>query len=120
MTKQSTHSTQPALNRETWIRLLFILLFALLYGLVEIILAVVIIVQFGFVLITAKRNLKLLEFGASLSQYSYQILCFVTYNTEDKPFPFAPWPGVNSPSVEPAKAKPKEPTKENPREKEDE
>jgi hypothetical protein len=55
----------------------------------------VVVIQFGFVLITGDRNQKLLDFGASLSKFIYQILQFVTFNSEDKPFPFSDWPSAN-------------------------
>ncbi len=79
-------------RRETGFRLLFVILFAFIYSAAEVVLGVVVVIQFGFVLITRNRNQKLLNFGATLSKFIYQILQFVTFNTEHKPFPFADWP----------------------------
>lgn len=81
-------------RRDTWFRLLFVLLFAVIYSIAEIVLFFTVIVQFGFVLITGQRNDKLLEFGAALSEFIYQILRYVTFNSEDRPFPFSDWPAV--------------------------
>lgn len=89
-------STPSVSRRETWFRLLFVLLFVLLYSLAEIVLLAVVAIQFGFVLIRDQRNRHLLTFGAGLSKYSYQILRFMTFNSEDKPFPFASWPCPSS------------------------
>lgn len=79
-------------RRETWQRLLFILLFGFIYTVAEIVVAATIVLQFGFELFTAARNRNLLELGASLSRYVYEILRYVTYNSDQRPFPFAPWP----------------------------
>ena len=31
-------------------------------------------------------------FGQSLATYTYQIVMYLTFNTEEQPFPFADWP----------------------------
>ena len=86
--------TQKPSRRETWVRALFVILFALIYSVAEIVIFTVVLVQFGFVLITGERNKKLLDFGANLSTFVYQILRYVSFNTDDKPFPFTDWPSV--------------------------
>lgn len=73
-------------------RALFVLLFALLYMVAEVVALVVVVIQFGFVLIGRARNPNLLAFSANLSEYIYRILRFVMFNSDDKPFPFADWP----------------------------
>ncbi len=87
-------TSEPS-RRETWIRALYVILFALIYSVTEIVIVAVVVVQFGFVLISGDRNQKLLNFGAGLSKFIYQILQYVTFNSEDKPFPFSGWPSVN-------------------------
>jgi len=86
--------TQNPSRRETWVRVLFVILFALIYSVAEVVIVTVVLVQFGFVLITGERNKKLLDFGANLSTFVYQILRYVSFNTDDKPFPFTDWPSV--------------------------
>ncbi len=80
---------------DIWARGFYMVLFAVIYGLADIVLAAVAILQFGFVLLTTQRNLLLLNFGASLSAFLYEVLLFLTFNTEHKPFPFADWPTPN-------------------------
>lgn len=80
--------TQP----DVWLRLLFVILFAVLYSLAELILAAVIIMQFIVVLATGRRNERLLRLGNSLSIYAYQVWMFFTFNSDVKPYPFAEWP----------------------------
>lgn len=78
---------------ETWQRLLYVILFVIIYSVAEIVLATVTVLQFGFVLITGRRNANLLQFGASLSRFMYDVLRYFTFNSDDAPFPFQPWPG---------------------------
>lgn len=80
-------------NGQTWLRGLFMLLFVLIYGIAEVIVTAVVVLQFLFVLFTGDRNPRLKEFGAHLSTYVYSIISYWTYNSEEKPFPFATWPG---------------------------
>lgn len=86
--------TQKPSRRETWFRVLFVLLFAVIYSVAEIVIVTVVLLQFGFVLITGERNKKLLDFGANLSTFVYQILRYVSFNTDERPFPFTDWPSV--------------------------
>lgn len=79
-----------------WKRLLFMVLFAILYGVTDIVLITVALVQFGFVAITDQRNEFLLDFSSGLTQYIYQIVRYLTFKSEDKPFPFSPWPNEDN------------------------
>jgi len=79
-------------NTSVWKRLLFMILFAILYSAAEVVLVVVVIYQFLSLLFTGKKNEKVLSFGAQLSAYIYQVFSFQTFNTEEKPFPMGDWP----------------------------
>ena len=77
----------------TWLRLIFMIVFGFLYGLSRIVIAAVVVIQFFYVLLTGESNDQLKKFGHSLAIYSYQVINFLTFNTEKKPFPFdASWP----------------------------
>ena len=89
-------------SRSTWLRLLFMILFLALWSLSRILVLAVVVLQFFWVLLTGETNQRLLVFGASLATYSYQIIAYLTYNSEEQPFPFSDWPeGPPSPSDEP-------------------
>lgn len=79
-------------NTSVWTRLLFMTLFAVLYWVAEVVLVVVVLFQFLAVLFTGKKNDQVLAFGAQLSSYAYQIFRYLTFNSEDKPFPLGNWP----------------------------
>lgn len=83
-------------NAGTWTRLLFMLLFAIFYSVAEIVLLAVIIFQFLYTLVTGKTNARALRFGAQLSTYAYQVFMYLTYNTEERPFPFTDWPAAST------------------------
>lgn len=82
----------------SWERLLYVILFVFIYGVAEAVLAAVVVVQFGFVLVTARPSENLLRFGDTLSRFIYDILRFFTFTSDDKPFPFAPWPTPGQPA----------------------
>ncbi|WP_339898594.1 DUF4389 domain-containing protein [uncultured Gilvimarinus sp.] len=79
-------------SSDHWIRLLFMILFALVLYVAGIVVGVLVLVQFLFALITGSDNTNLRQLGDSLTQYIAQTLRFLTYNSNDKPFPFADWP----------------------------
>lgn len=80
-------------SRSTWLRLFFTLVMALLYSVSRVVIGAVVLLQFFWVLFTGRTNVRLLSFGQSLATYTYQIVRYLTYNTEERPFPFdADWP----------------------------
>ena len=95
---------------ETWIRGLFILLFAFALVIARFVTGAVVVIQFLFTVFTGQVNDNLKIFGASLARYVYNCLLFVTYNSDDKPFPFGEWPAAEGSLAEvesaPVKAKP--------------
>ena len=79
-------------SKNIWMRGLFMLLFTVLYGVAEFVLAFVAVFQFGHALFTGQPNDNVTRFGYSVGRYIFEITLFVTFNTEEKPFPFSPWP----------------------------
>ena len=90
------------LNPETWIRLAFMVCYWLLLGVVGWVLGAVVLVQFIIVLVSSEPNDKLKEFGANLAVYLRQIIEFMCFVTDEKPFPFNDFPNENV-NAEPAK-----------------
>ena len=80
-------------QKSTWLRLFFMLVLALLYGLSRFVIGAVIVIQFFYVLLTGEAKAELKAFGHSLAIYSYQIIDYLTFNSEEKPFPLdGAWP----------------------------
>jgi len=80
-------------RRETWMRGLYMVLFAVLFNIAEIVLAVVAIFQFLAQLTTGGVNRRLQTFGSNLATYLQETTAFLTYAGETQPFPIGPWPG---------------------------
>ena len=79
-------------DRNIWARALYALFFVIAYAVAEILLTVVVIFQYGSALVTGQVNELLHRFGNNLSAYVYDILQFMTFNSEALPFPFNDWP----------------------------
>ena len=103
-------------EKSTWLRGLYMLMFAIFYSVAEVIIFAVIIFQFIFSLLSGKTNDRLIKLGQSLSTYQYQILIFLTFNSEEHPYPFGAWPSgqpkIRKASKKIAQADKKEETKE--------
>ncbi len=80
-------------SRSTWLRLLFMILFIALWTISRVVVLAVVVLQFFWVLFSGETNARLGAFGQSLATYSYQIVMYLTFNTEEQPFPFSDWPG---------------------------
>jgi len=79
-------------KRSIWWRALYMVLFTIFYSVAEVVLVAVVLFQFIALLVFKNPNARLLTFGQSLSTYVYQILSFLTFNSEIHPYPFSRWP----------------------------
>ena len=80
-------------TRSTWRRLFFMFVVILLYSVSRVVVSMVVLLQFFWVLFTGETNKPLERFGQSLATYTYQIIRYLTFNTEERPFPFdLDWP----------------------------
>ncbi len=89
-------------NKAIWIRALFILLYCVVAYVAAFIVLLIAIFQFVSSLVIKRPNDHLLHFSQSLSVYLFEIIYFITFNTEDMPFPFKAWPSAKA-SEEPKK-----------------
>ena len=81
-------------ERGTWIRLLYMILFAMIFSVAELVLTVIVVVQFLFKLLRGNEIQRLSKFGTDLGEYFRAIILFLSYGTEDMPYPFGEWPTV--------------------------
>lgn len=82
------NSDTPENNRNLLIRVLFVLLLALAYHVTGTVMFIVTVIQFVMMLLNDKPNARLVSFGRSLGRYLQQIANFLTFVTEEIPFPF--------------------------------
>ena len=78
-------------NGEQWLRLVYMLLFVVVLYPVSTVLCVIMVVQIILALVTGETNKNIRQFSASLAGYVEKIILFLTYNDDEKPFPFSPW-----------------------------
>lgn len=75
-----------------WVKTLFVVMFFLVYRVLDIVLLLATLGQWLFTLITGSPHPSLVKFGASLGLYLQQITFFLTSVSDDKPYPFQDWP----------------------------
>ena len=75
----------------TWIRLLHMIVLVIAFNIAELIVGAVVVFQFLSKLLTGNANEHMKEFGAGIAIYLGCIVRFLIFETEEKPFPYAPW-----------------------------
>ena len=80
------------LSTTFWIRVLFMLIFALVLWALWLVVIVICVVQTVIVMITSEVNPQLQKLGGIAANYLGQIVSFMVFATEEKPFPFSPFP----------------------------
>lgn len=89
----SEHADDGERGRASWQRLLFMCIAALLFSLGVSVGIVVVILQFFWVLFTGETKEELETIGRQLGEYGKDIIHYMTFNTDERPFPFdRDWP----------------------------
>ncbi|MEE9253493.1 MAG: DUF4389 domain-containing protein [Pseudomonadales bacterium] len=101
---------QHLTDESQWLRLLYMVLFVVIFQVAEAVISVVVVVQFLWVIVSGSRNANLLSLGSKLTAYARDVLAFLTYCSSAKPFPFGDWPeGIEVERSEAAPASPRPP-----------
>ena len=79
-------------NMHTWKRGLFMVIFSMISGVAKLIVTLVAVFQFVTLLFKGQTNQAVIPLGQNLSTYLYQITLFLTFKTDEMPFPFLPFP----------------------------
>lgn len=82
-------------NQDVWLRGLFIILFAVILYFTFVLISLLIVFQFVGKLLTGELNRQLAGFSVGLLHYISQALGYMTFQSDDKPFPFSPWPAAS-------------------------
>lgn len=84
-------------SRTTWMRLLFMCIYAVIISLTGMVGTVIVVLGFLWVLFTGEVNRELRQIGQAIADYMYELVRYLTFNTEEKPFPFGgAWPSADS------------------------
>jgi hypothetical protein len=87
-----TISNVSSTKQAKWIRGVYMALFVVCGALAITIAMCIAVYQFLATVMTGTRNENLLKLNQGLSKYCYQLLLYLTYNTDNKPYPFNAWP----------------------------
>ena len=79
-------------TKNTLIRAVLMIVFAVFIAVAENLLILIALAQALWLLFTGRPNAAVREFGASLALWLQQAARFQCVASEDKPFPWAPWP----------------------------
>lgn len=74
------------------LRLLYTLLFYVILALSRFVVLLVAVFQAIHTLVTGSPQTDLRRFGAALSQFLQQVVAYLTWSSDHKPFPFSDWP----------------------------
>jgi len=80
----------------TWLRFLFMVISCILASVAIMAGSVIVALGFFYVLFTGEVNQQIREAGQSVAKYIYNIALYLTFNTEEKPFPLGgEWPSAS-------------------------
>ena len=80
-----------------WVRVILMIAFAVvLYVIMPAIVLVLMLTQTLFVFITGDSNDNLRVLGTALSKYIFEVLQFLSYASDNRPFPFSAFPSVEN------------------------
>ena len=86
-------------QKSIWKRALYMLLYSLFYCVAEVVLFAVVLFQFVLNLFTGTSNARALKLGQSIATYVYQIIQYLTFNSDYQPYPFGAWPKGEPPAL---------------------
>lgn len=87
----STLDPTPVVPGNFLLRLFFIVVYLLILSVIRFVLWGVLLVQMVFHLFTGRVNAGAQKTGQTISEYIYRIWLFLSYNTNERPFPFRSW-----------------------------
>lgn len=79
-------------KRNIWARAFFMLLMGFVLHVSVTLILVVAVIQFVMMLLNDAPNARLVSFGRDLGRYLQQVANFLTFASEEIPFPFSDWP----------------------------
>lgn len=94
-TTETTKAAAPKTQGSIWIRLLYMVLFVIIFGVAEFVLYLTAAIGFVFRLFGMPIDARVRKTGHAIGLYIKQIADYLSFNTESAPFPFGSWPEDN-------------------------
>ena len=82
-------------DSNSWLRILLMFGYLVVLYVIALLAVVIMVAQTLFVFASGAPNSNLIIFGEALAEYIKQIIDFLFYKSNTKPFPFAPFPIIN-------------------------
>ena len=82
-------------DTNSWLRILLMFGYLVVLYVIALLAVVIMVGQTIFVLASGAPNSNLVIFGEALAEYIKQIIDFLFYKSNTKPFPFAPFPIID-------------------------
>lgn len=79
-------------DKDTWLRFVYLVVLGVAFYLAITLTFATSIFQFLAKLFGGQSFAGLAEFGDNLANYQAQVIRFLTFSSDEKPFPFAPFP----------------------------
>ncbi len=90
--EEKVTATKKDKNHEVFSRIFYTLLFAFIGWMSLWVFTFVVLIQFGFLLITGQVNKNLKGFNQEVGLFLYDMIKYLSFQTNEKPFPFRDWP----------------------------
>jgi hypothetical protein len=90
----------PVSRKRIGIRLLYTVLYLIIFEVLKTILQITVLFQFLFLLIAQRYSNPLRTFSNKMATYAYKIMRYLTLNDNSLPFPFTDFPPEVEPPVE--------------------
>ena len=75
-----------------WLRVIYTLLFYFVFWLSEFVLIGLAVVQLCHVILAGKPQKDLRSFGGNMALFIRQLIDYMVWSSDEKPFPFSDWP----------------------------
>jgi len=92
MENESTIELEKQHPKASWSRFIYMILFFFISRLVSVIVFFIAAIQFIYLWINDKPNQNLLAFSQTLSSYAKEIIQYLTFNHDNKPWPLGEYP----------------------------
>lgn len=76
------------------VRVLYTILYLFIGRILSLLVFVITVSQFIYSWLIGEPNAKLLHFTETMSEYTKQLVLYVGFNTDEKPWPVGDWPSV--------------------------
>ncbi len=88
----SAVKTMLLARKDIALRLIYILFFVMILGILKGLVILAVLVQCVYVLVTTRHHPAIRDFSNKLSGYTYRVMRYMTLNENPKPYPFGDFP----------------------------